>query len=274
MVHLRALAKALRLRRVGEAREATWQSRSIEGPYREGLVISEAGNANPVGVVLMFPGFTSRRQNSTNTRLATRLVAHGFRCVTCDLSGHGDSEGSIADQTILKAADEIVAVVDDLLSHSRFKRVAVVGNSFSGNAAIIAAARDPRIGALALKSPVTDYVLMRAEQLGPERMKEWRERGRITLDDGTPSNYRFVEDAEQVDAYDLLKTLEIPVLAVQGSDDEQIPAASRHRLGALLQETGKDYLLLKGADHNLSDPHFDTVIDEFERFLLRHAPRD
>jgi pimeloyl-ACP methyl ester carboxylesterase len=221
----------------------------------------------------MFPGFNSRRCNSTNTALARRLIERGVRCVVADLSGHGESQGSIREQTIVKAAHEIVDVLDHVrkyyTSGSR-ARLGVLGNSFSGNAAILAAARTPDLAALALKSPVTEYTVMRTSQLGRFRMQLWRRQGWIRLPDGTISDYGFIEAAESVDTYAELARVRAPVLAIQGSRDEEIPRESRRNFEAVMKRLGMTYRLIEGGNHNLSDPHFKDMVKAFEDFLIKN----
>ncbi|MEV5828473.1 alpha/beta fold hydrolase [Spirillospora sp. NPDC052242] len=247
-----------------------WTNERLTSRYGESLALSVGDGAPGDSAVVMFPGFTSRRLNATNKALAAKLAPLGVRCVTGDLSGHGDSGGDIRHQTILKASHEIEDILRFVRKRYSIGRLGLLGNSFSGNAAIIAAARVEGLHALALKSPVTDYVAMRRSLLGDDGMRRWREQGWTRLPDGTVSDYRFIEDARSVDTYAALREVDAPVLAVQGSADEEIPAASRRRLAREMAELGMTYHLVEGADHNLSDPHFHHAIETFAAFLADH----
>ena len=250
-----------------------WVTDSFTSPFGETLVFSMLPSERTLATILMFPGFTSRRLNATNKQLAERLAPLGVRCVAFDLSGHGDSTGDIENQTIVKASHEIEAAI----SHVRKKYelvdshpVGLVGNSFSANAAIVAAGASEGLSALALKSPVTDYVLMRTQMLGEEGMLKWQRDGYIELPDGTRSNYVFVEDAQRVDTYAILENIKIPVFAVHGSNDAEIPQQSRQRCQAIMTRRGMEYLLVDGGDHNLSDPYFAPVMDAMAGFITQH----
>jgi pimeloyl-ACP methyl ester carboxylesterase len=217
----------------------------------------------------MFAGFTSRRLNSTNTQLAARLAPIGVRSIACDLSGHGDSTGDVAEQTISKATAEINALINyvcDRLRVGPHNPLGLVGNSFSANAAIVVAARSSAVSALALKSPVTDYVLMRTALLGKSGMDQWKRDGYVVLPDGTRSNYSFIEDAASIDMYAALASLKIPVFAVQGSEDAEIPRESRQKLQSLMSRLGMTYPLVEGGDH----PHFGPVIAAIADFLTKN----
>ncbi len=87
-------------------------------------------------LVIASPGMGDLR--STFDGLAARLAAGGARVVTVDLRGHGGSSAGWADYSV-------DAVADDLLALNRHLggRAVLVGNSYSGSAAVVAAAREP-----------------------------------------------------------------------------------------------------------------------------------
>ena len=248
-----------------------WTSDSFVSSTGETLAVSELDGGRNLATVLMFAGFTSKRLNATNTQLAVILQPLGVRCVACDLSGHGDSTGDIKDQTIAKAALEMgsaLAYVRNKYGLSPSHPIGMVGNSFSANAAIHAVAQFDGVAALALKSPVTDYVLMRTKLLGESGMQKWRELGYTVLPDGTRSDYQFIADAESIDTYAELATLGIPVFAVHGSEDEEIPTESRNKVQRQMTDAAEmNYMLVEGGDHNLSDPYFKSVISAIAQFL-------
>ena len=88
-------------------------------------------------LIVLSPGMGDLR--STFDGLAARLVADGFRVVAADLRGHGDSSTGWAD------GYSVDAVAGDLLAliHAHGGRGVLLGNSYSGSAAVVAAAREP-----------------------------------------------------------------------------------------------------------------------------------
>lgn len=245
-----------------------WTDVRLTSRYRESLALSVTQAPQGAATVIMFPGFTGRRLNATNRTLAAKLTPHGIRCIAGDLSGHGDSGGQIRKQTIIKASNEIDDIIRYVRGRYSVQRLGLLGNSFSGNAAILSAARlDGGLHALALKSPVTDYKAMRRRLLGDDGMRRWHEQGWIELPGGPLSDYQFIKDAESVDTYRELAKITAPVLAIQGSADEEIPSSSRSRLAREMARHGQDYRLITGAHHDLRDPHFRGVIETFAEFL-------
>jgi pimeloyl-ACP methyl ester carboxylesterase len=72
--------------------------------------------------------------------LAPRLVAAGFRVATADLRGHGESSTGWASYTRTDTAEDLLALIRHLGGQA-----VVVGHSFSGGAATIAAAQEPEL---------------------------------------------------------------------------------------------------------------------------------
>jgi pimeloyl-ACP methyl ester carboxylesterase len=87
-------------------------------------------------LIVLSPGLGDLR--STYTGLADHLAAAGFRVVTADLRGHGDSSVAWPEVTPDAVAGDLLAL---LAAHGG--RGVLVGNSYSGSAAVLAAAREP-----------------------------------------------------------------------------------------------------------------------------------
>jgi pimeloyl-ACP methyl ester carboxylesterase len=99
------------------------------------LAYEETGD--PDGpLVICSPGMGDLR--STFDRLAATLASDGARVVTADLRGHGGSSIGWPDYSPAAVAGDLLALTAALGG-----RAVLVGNSYSGSAAVIAAAREP-----------------------------------------------------------------------------------------------------------------------------------
>jgi pimeloyl-ACP methyl ester carboxylesterase len=87
-------------------------------------------------VVVLSPGFGDLR--SSYDELARRLAAAGALVVSTDLRGHGGSSVGWPDYSVSAVAGDLLALV-----HEHGGRGVLVGNSYSGSAAVVAAAREP-----------------------------------------------------------------------------------------------------------------------------------
>lgn len=88
-------------------------------------------------LVVLSPGMGDLR--STFDGLAPRLAAEGFTVVTADLRGHGESSTGWSDgYSVDSVAGDLLALI-----HAHGGRGVLLGNSYSGSAAVVAAAREP-----------------------------------------------------------------------------------------------------------------------------------
>jgi pimeloyl-ACP methyl ester carboxylesterase len=87
-------------------------------------------------LIVLSPGFGDLR--STFDGLAPRLAAEGFRVLATDLRGHGGSSTGWDGYSVDAVAGDLLALV-----HAHGGRGVLLGNSYSGSAAVVAAAREP-----------------------------------------------------------------------------------------------------------------------------------
>lgn len=122
-------------------------------------------------LVVCSPGMGDLR--STFRGLAERLATDGVRVASVDLRGHGGSSIGWPDYSPAAVAEDLLALVRHLGG-----RAVLLGNSYSGSAAVVAAAREPAavaglvlVGAFVRDHPLTAvqrllFALLRAPGLG------------------------------------------------------------------------------------------------------------
>jgi pimeloyl-ACP methyl ester carboxylesterase len=115
------------------------------------IAYDDSGGAGPL--VICVPGLGDMRQQYRF--LAPRLVAAGFRVVTMDLPGHGESSVDWPAYSPAIVGADIVAMVQHLGAGKAF----IVGNSMAGGSAVWAAAEIPdRIAGIVLIDPFTRVI--------------------------------------------------------------------------------------------------------------------
>ena len=102
----------------------------------DGAIAYESAGTGPL--VLCVPGMGDLR--SSYRHLVPDLVSAGYRVVTTDLRGHGDSSTGFPSYGDDETAGDIVALLEHLGTPA-----VVVGNSMGASAAMIAAARRPEL---------------------------------------------------------------------------------------------------------------------------------
>jgi pimeloyl-ACP methyl ester carboxylesterase len=118
------------------------------------LELPEQPLAEPPPVVIFAHGFGSGRTSGRNRAIAERLLAAGVATLLIDFTGHGDSEGDIADATIEQMVEDLGAAVDFLETRPEIDpaSIGISGSSSGGIVTVLFAARDPRASALVLRS--------------------------------------------------------------------------------------------------------------------------
>ncbi|MDE3020001.1 MAG: alpha/beta hydrolase [Nitrospirota bacterium] len=224
--------------------------------HRVAAVLATPDRPTDLAVVLLH-GFLSNKNSTTNKTLTRAFLEQGFATFRFDFFGQGESEGPFERITVTTALDQAQAAIA-LVASRGYRRIGLIGSSFGGLIALLAAAepanRTP-LASLALKCPVPDFEEMLRLEFGPEGIVEWKRTGTIPNVTGggerVPLHYAFYEDCGRYRGYDAAKTIAVPTLIVQGDQDEFVPLHQSRRLLDALPEP-KRLDILPGADHGFS----------------------
>jgi predicted phosphoribosyltransferase/dienelactone hydrolase len=109
----------------------------------------------PCPTVVFAHGWGSSKDSPRNRSVAEALQRLGFVAFLFDFTGHGESEGTLEDSTPEQQVNDLAAALNVLEGFEEVDRhrLGVVGASSGAAVAVRAAARDPRIRVLALRSP-------------------------------------------------------------------------------------------------------------------------
>lgn len=107
-----------------------------------------------VAAVLMCHGFAGNKSGRYRiyVHLAQALAKAGIASLRIDFRGSGDSEGDFSDMTVESEVSDVITGLEFLRSHPKINesRIGVLGNSFGGAIAILAASRYGHIKSLVL----------------------------------------------------------------------------------------------------------------------------
>lgn len=227
-------------------------------------------------VAVLCHGFASSKDSSTNRALTQDLTARGVATFRFDFFGHGESEGVFADLTLTAAVHDLERALAEVRARG-FSAIGLVGSSFGGIVATIAAAQKsntPDLRVVALKCPVSDYPAVWRLRLGDAGLAAWRTSGLLTYEyEGESSRlaYAFYDDLLRYDAYALARTITAPTVIVHGDADEYVPIAQSRRLFTALPQTiEKRIEVVPGANHAFSRPNdFLTMTRLISDWLVR-----
>jgi hypothetical protein len=239
----------------------------------------------------------------TLAQLAGAMASAGFLAVRYDKRGFGQSGGRAESATIQDYAEDVRAVVRWLLQRKDVdpKRIALVGHGEGAWIALLAAAREKRIGAVtSIAGPSTtgaELILAQQQQsldlltLTPqEREQKIALQKQIQTAVVTGKGWEGVsrEDRRAADTpwfqslliYDpakVLKDVRQPLLFVHGELDKQVPVAHVDRLADLARKQSDsksvEVVVVRGVNHLLV-PAITGDVSEYNSLADRNVSKD
>ena len=196
--------------------------------------------------------FTCSKDLRAARRLARALADRGIAVLSFDFPGLGSSEGDFAASTFSSDVDDLVAAAD-YLGDTIAPPSLLVGHSFGGAAALVAAARVEGIAAVATIGAPAD--LDHVVDLFADDLDTIRERGEaeVTLG-GRPFTIRsgFVDDLEAHRLTDVVAGLDAALLVLHAPLDDTVGVDNARVLFEAARHP-KSFVSLAGADHLLTD---------------------
>lgn len=204
------------------------------------------GEHRDAPIVVMCHGFESSKDRETNRSLAQKLIEAGLCVFRFDFTGHGQSEGTLADITPLQGLDDLKSAVKNL----KKAEFALYGSSFGGYVALLYATENP-ILALALKAPVSDY-------------SDSQSSFAVT-------HPQFIQEVKTIDFYDRAQNIKCPCLIIHGDKDDVVSVEQSQKLFKSLK-CDKRLEIISGADHDIRGVDLEKantlVADFFKQTLL------
>ena len=223
-------------------------------------------------VIILCHGFTTSKNNFTNTKLEKMFNEQKIATFRFDFFGHGESEGNFENITISEAVDNILNAIE-YLKGKGFSKLGLIGSSFGGISSLIAASKTDDLFVLALKSPVSNYLEKELQKRTKEEIEKWKSDGFVTRINGKGEekrlNYSFFEDFKNNDGYEAAKKVKIPVLIVHGDKDESVPIEQSKKTADILENCKLE--IITGADHTYTKPSdFEKMLDLISKFVIEH----
>lgn len=201
--------------------------------------------------------------------LAAHVVTRGLSALLVDLPGHGRT-GPVPTYNAALMVDDLRAVRDWVAKRDELRGLpaAIVGFSFGGLGAYVAASRDTRWAALVVIAAPLGTMEAARIYLDEKGLRgQW-------LDGMVRGSFvrAFGVEPESFDAARNLASIRVPVMIVQGDKDEVVPAWHAERLEAAVPRGLATVVRVPGANHSavLED---DAVGARVATFLLEHLTR-
>jgi pimeloyl-ACP methyl ester carboxylesterase len=266
-----------------------------------GRVAYEVTGQGPL--IVLSPGMGDLRQSYRF--LAPRLVAAGYRVATADLRGHGDSSIGFDSISRSDVAGDLLALIRDLDGPA-----VIVGQSFSGGAATIAAAQAPELVAAIVE--INPFTRVQKTDLGamlrvrryrqgtlrmgglmafrssrmwlryldlayPTKPSDWADyraalRAKLT-EPGRMSEFLKTLKTSPADAEAQLPNVQCPVLIVMGTADPDFPdpTAEGEAIAAALRPGLGTLKTVEGAGHYIHAERPTELAALVTGFLTEHV---
>jgi len=239
----------------------------------------------------------------TLAQLAGAIADAGFLAVRYDKRGFGQSGGRAESATIQDYAEDVRSVVRWLLQRKDIdpKRIAVVGHSEGAWVALLTAAREKRVSAVAsIAGPATTgaELVLEQQQRALDQMKltpEEREKkvalqkqiqsavitGKgwelIPKDERRAADTPYFQSLLQFDPARVIKDVRQPLIFVHGGLDKQVPAAHADRLADVARKESDsksvDVVVVRGVNHLLL-PAITGEVTEYDSLTDRNVSKD
>jgi pimeloyl-ACP methyl ester carboxylesterase len=228
------------------------------------------GNADATAAIItVHGGGTDRR---SYLAMVPTLHGAGYPMLLFDNREHGISDGHGLGMSLgMRESEDVSSAVDYMVTRG-FSRFGVIGSSQGGTSAIVAAARDRRIGAVIAQGTGTNL----ADMMSANPALRWLPRTAINL---MVAHFYFRQDADWptirsggVWPIDVIGQISPrPILIIHGELDEMAPLALAEQIYAAAGEP-KQFWKVEGAGHRGLREHagaaYDQRVVEFYRQYL------
>lgn len=212
----------------------------------------------PAPVVIFCHGFTGHRIEAHRlfVHAAREFCRRGFLALRFDFRGSGESEGLFQSMTVSGEVSDLRAAITwvEKIGEAERNLIGVVGLSLGGVVAILTAAQDNRIRAVATWSAPADLSEVARGVLGHVRLEDVKSIGYLDLPSGYRVGYGFVSEAYSMKHNVLSAVSKIsprPLLIVHGTRDQVVPFDHAERLYEAAGEP-KSLYVVEDADHTFS----------------------
>lgn len=223
----------------------------------------------PRSAIVVVHGFKGFKDWGFFPYVCDGLAASGHAVVSFNLSHNGVGEDLLeftelerfGANTLSLELDDVLYMVDQTLTGAvlptRPRRVGVLGHSRGGGQAVLAAAADDRIQAIATWAAVSDF-----DRWSDEAKAEWRADGRIWIMNSRtgqqmPLDVGLLEDFEahrgRLDIKASAAAMDVPWLIVHGRNDETVSVEEGRTLARAARQ-GR-LVLVDGAGHTFETRH-------------------
>ncbi|MBN1269266.1 MAG: alpha/beta fold hydrolase [Kiritimatiellae bacterium] len=219
----------------------------------------------PAPAVVFLHGFRGNKQEAHRmfVKMARALCAAGIAALRFDYRGSGDSEGEFSQVTITGELKDAAAALRFIRRRKGIDpaRVGLAGMSMGGMVAVLAAARDPGLKAVALWSALANPRRSAQEKTTPTSTNQLQQMG-FTDMNGWAVGAALVRDLMSLRPLAAAAQVNAPVLLVHGDQDTTVPVEDAHAYEAVFKAAGRQVVkhIVPGAEHTYDSIPWETEV--------------
>lgn len=240
--------------------------RRVEFKNRRGETLVGVLHGEPDGrAILSCHGMLSGKDGVKHTRLAGEAERLGIALLRFDFAGRGESQGNVFDMSYSNAIEDADAAIN-WLQHQGGTRVGLFGSSMGGAVALLTAARDERVVAIATLAAVGHPAAI-AERY-PVEADLFKSQGFVESPAGRIGR-GFFDDAVQHDVVSAVSIVRAPILVMHGTNDEVVPQTDAFDIATAARNATLD--LVDGGDHQFHQQQLlRPAMKRVAEFLAQH----
>ena len=227
-----------------------------------------AGNAECCPLVIVIHGFTGYSEEPHIEGVSRTMNELGYATLRVDMYGHGKSDGTFHDHTLMKWISNAITVIDYARSLPFVTDLYLCGHSQGGLLVMLAAAlKHEYIRGLIPLAPATMIPEMarRGELMGvsfdPDHIPE-----EMTESGGRTLSGNYIRIAQMIHVEEAIARYDGPVLLIHSDTDEAVPFRCS-------EEAAKAYhnarLVMIPNDTHCYDYHLDQVLAAIREWMPR-----
>lgn len=202
---------------------------------------------NPDKLAILLPGFMDSGDYPHLQDLSVRLSQAGYVCVRFDPPGTWTNGEDINDYNLTNYAQAVIDIHNWAKQKFDIKQCVLIGHSFGGVAATVAATKLKDVTAMiAIMSPTYLTAAVKWPKNKPRKGIR-QEPGELTKTNEFEVPYSFAEDVNSYNVPVLAASLDCPILYIAGSLDETVLPEEVKELAHKTKQG--QYLLLQGIRH-------------------------
>lgn len=213
-------------------------------------------------------GYTGHMEERHIIAVAEAANEIGFASLRIELYGHGGSDGSFREHTVMKWVDEMLTVIDYAAGLDFVDGVYLAGHSQGGLTTILVAAmkRDvlkailPLAPAIVIRDDARTGTLF-GTSFDPDHVPDQMDMG-----EGRVLNGNYFRVAQTLPVEEAIESYCKPVLIVHADTDEAVPVS--YAIEAAKRYENCELIILEN-DNHCYDAKLDEVTEAVKRFLNR-----